>query len=71
MKKNDKLYVRKVFFISKLTLALVLITAVGILLAQEVNPNLIWITPVISAFAGFFAIGLVDRSLRRKAYAAR
>ena len=54
-----------------LTLALVLITAVGILLAQEVNPNLIWITPYISAFAGFFAIGMVDRSLRRKAYAAR
>jgi hypothetical protein len=27
--------------------------------------------PVLSIIAGFVAIGLVDRSLRRKAYAAR
>jgi NADH-quinone oxidoreductase subunit H len=54
-----------------LTLALAFISAVGVLLAQDVNPALIWLVPMVSIFAGFVTIGLVDRSLRRKAYAAR
>ena len=54
-----------------LTLALTFVSAVGVLLAQDVNPYLYWLTPVVSAFLGFVAIGLVDRSLRRKIYAAR
>ena len=54
-----------------LTLALAFISAVGVLLAQDVNPALIWLVPVVSVGAGFVTIGLVDRSLRRKAYAAR
>jgi len=47
------------------------ISAVGVLLAQDVNPALIWLVPVVSIIAGFVTIGLVDRSLRRKIYAAR
>jgi NADH-quinone oxidoreductase subunit H len=54
-----------------LSLALAFISAVGVLLAQDVNPALIWLVPVTSIIAGFVTIGLVDRSLRRKAYAAR
>jgi NADH-quinone oxidoreductase subunit H len=54
-----------------LSLALAFISAVGVLLAQDVNPALIWLVPVLSIMAGFVVIGLVDRSLRRKAYAAR
>ena len=54
-----------------LSLALAFISAVGVLLAQDVNPLLIWLVPVTSIVAGFVTIGLVDRSLRRKAYAAR
>jgi NADH-quinone oxidoreductase subunit H len=54
-----------------LTLLLVLVTATGILLAQEVNPALIWVTPVVSAVLGFIFIGFVDRSLRRNLYASR
>jgi type II secretion system protein C len=41
MKKNDKLYVRKVFFISKLTLALVLVfTIARVLLPEHVEKTL-------------------------------
>jgi len=54
-----------------LSLALAFISAVGVLLAQDVNPALIWLVPVVSIIAGFVTIGLVDRSLRRKIYAAR
>jgi NADH-quinone oxidoreductase subunit H len=54
-----------------LSLAIAFISAVGVLLAQEVNPALIWVIPVVSTIAGFVVIGFVDRSLRRKAYAAR
>ncbi|HEY6072570.1 MAG TPA: NADH-quinone oxidoreductase subunit H, partial [Anaerolineales bacterium] len=52
-----------------LALAIVFITALGILLAQEVNPMLIWTIPVISLLAGFAAVAGVNRSLRRKSYA--
>jgi NADH-quinone oxidoreductase subunit H len=54
-----------------LSLAIAFISAVGVLLAQEVNPVLIWVIPVVSTIAGFVVIGFVDRSLRRKVYAAR
>jgi NADH-quinone oxidoreductase subunit H len=53
-----------------LSLAVVLVSAVGIVLAQ-INPLFIWFIPIVSVFLGFLTIGLVDRSLRRKVYAAR
>jgi NADH-quinone oxidoreductase subunit H len=53
-----------------LSLALVLVSAVGIVLAHDI-PVLIWFIPVVSLIVGFVTVGLVDRSLRRKAYAAR
>jgi NADH-quinone oxidoreductase subunit H len=52
-----------------LSLAVVFITAIGILLAQEVNPWLMWLIPILSLFAGWFASLMVDRSIRRKNYA--
>ena len=52
-----------------LSLAVVFITAIGILLAQEVNPWLMWLIPIFSLFAGWFASLMVDRSIRRKNYA--
>ena len=52
-----------------LSLAVVFITAVGILLAQEVNPWLLWLTPVLSLAAGYFASLMVDNAIRRKNYA--
>ena len=54
-----------------LSLALAFISAVGILLAQDVHPALIWLVPLMSIIAGFVAVGFVDRSLRRKAYEVR
>jgi len=54
-----------------LTLMLAFTSAVGVLLAQDVHPAFIWLIPLMSIIAGFVTIGLVDRSLRRKAYAAR
>jgi NADH-quinone oxidoreductase subunit H len=53
-----------------LSLALVVVSAVGIVLAH-IHPLLIWFVPVASVLLGFVAIGLVDNSLRRKAYEAR
>lgn len=52
-----------------LALAVVFITAVGILLAQEINPMLMWLTPILSLFAGWVAALMVDRTIRRKNYA--
>ncbi len=52
-----------------LALAVVFITAVGILLAQEVNRGLMWLTPVLSLAAGYFASLMVDRTIQRKNYA--
>lgn len=52
-----------------LALAVVFITAVGILLAQEVNPWLMWLIPVLSLLAGYVASLMVDRTIRRKNYA--
>jgi NADH-quinone oxidoreductase subunit H len=52
-----------------LALAVVFITAVGILLAQDVNPWLLWLTPILSLIAGWIATLMVDRTIRRKNYA--
>jgi NADH-quinone oxidoreductase subunit H len=53
-----------------LALALVFITATGILLADMMgNPWLMAVIPVLSLIAGWIATLMVDRSLRRKAYA--
>jgi NADH-quinone oxidoreductase subunit H len=52
-----------------LALAVVFITAVGILLAQDVNSWLMWLTPILSLFAGWIATLMVDRMIRRKNYA--
>jgi NADH-quinone oxidoreductase subunit H len=48
------------------SLALVFITALGILLSEQVNKGLIWIIPVLSILVGLFAVGMIDRVLRRK-----
>ena len=53
-----------------LSISVVLVSAVGIVLAQ-INPLFIWFIPVVSVFLGFITIGLVDSSLRRKVYATR
>ncbi len=53
-----------------LALAVVFITATGILL-QQVNPLLIWIVPVASLLVAGVAVAMVDRSLRRKDDARR
>jgi NADH-quinone oxidoreductase subunit H len=53
-----------------LSLAVVVISAIGIVLA-EISPILYWTIPVVSIVIGFIAIGFVDRWLRRKTYAAR
>jgi NADH-quinone oxidoreductase subunit H len=52
-----------------LALAVVFITAVGILLAQEVHPLLLWLVLPVSLLAGWFASLMVDRAIRRKNYA--
>ena len=52
-----------------LSLALIFITAMCILLAQQVNALLLWAIPVVSLLVGLAAIALVYRTLRRKEYA--
>jgi NADH-quinone oxidoreductase subunit H len=54
-----------------LSLAVVFISAVGVLLAQEFNPGYIWLVPVVSIVVGLFATAMIDRALRRKSYAIR
>jgi hypothetical protein len=54
-----------------LSLALVFITAVGIILAQQVNALLIIVIPVASVLVAGVAVALIDRALRRKDYARR
>jgi NADH-quinone oxidoreductase subunit H len=53
------------------SLALVFITALGIILKEQVNPNLVWIIPALSILVGLFAVGMIDRVLRRKDNARR
>jgi NADH-quinone oxidoreductase subunit H len=52
-----------------LSLAIVFITATGIILAEQVNPLFIWGIPVVSLAAGLFAVVMIERTLRRKDYA--
>jgi NADH-quinone oxidoreductase subunit H len=54
-----------------LSLAVVFITAVGILLAQQVNSRLIVLVPVVSLLVAGVAVAMIDRMLRRKDYARR
>ncbi len=49
-----------------LSLALVFITALGILLANQFGAVYIWMIPVLSIIAGLFTALLVNMSLRRK-----
>jgi NADH-quinone oxidoreductase subunit H len=52
-----------------LSLALIFLTASGILLAQEVNPLFRWGIPLVSLLAGSFAILGMYQTLRRKEHA--
>lgn len=52
-----------------LSLALVFLTSIGILLAEQVNPLYRWVIPLTSLAAGFIAIQGMYRTLRRKEYA--
>ena len=53
-----------------LSLALIFITAAGILWSQQSsNPLLLWVIPLVSLLAGLVAVALVYRTLRRKEYA--
>jgi NADH-quinone oxidoreductase subunit H len=52
-----------------LAIAIVFITATGILLAQQFGPVFMWLIPVVSLLAGAVAVGMIDRSIRRKNYA--
>jgi NADH-quinone oxidoreductase subunit H len=54
-----------------LSLGLVFITALGIILKDQVDPNLVWIIPALSILVGLFAVGMLDRVLRRKDNARR
>jgi NADH-quinone oxidoreductase subunit H len=54
-----------------LSLALVFITAVGIILAQQVNSQLIIVIPLASLLVAAVAVAMIDRTLRRKDYARR
>jgi NADH-quinone oxidoreductase subunit H len=52
-----------------LSLAVVFITATGILLAQELgNQMFIWSIPVLSIISAFVAVALIYRDLRRKSH---
>ncbi len=50
-----------------LALAVVFITATGILLA-DIDPRMIWLVPLASLLVGMIAVVFVYRALRRKAY---
>ena len=52
-----------------LSLAVVFITAAGILLSDMYNPLFMWIVPVLSIVVGLFVVTVIYRDLRRKAYA--
>jgi len=54
-----------------LALAIVFITATGILLAQQFGAAFMWFIPVVSLMAGFVAVVAIDRTLRRKYHATR
>jgi len=49
-----------------LSLAVVFITAVGLVMADQLGAIYIWVIPVLSIVAGLFVALLVNRSLRKK-----
>ena len=51
-----------------LSLAIAFITAAGVLLAEQVNPMLIWTIPLVSILVGAFTVVMIYFELRRKAY---
>jgi NADH-quinone oxidoreductase subunit H len=51
-----------------LSLAVVFITAAGVLLSEMYNPLWIWVVLPVSILAGLIAVMVVNRDLRRKAY---
>ena len=51
-----------------LSLAIVFITATGILLAEQVDPMLIWTIPVVSVIVGLIPVVTIYRALRRLSY---
>ncbi|HET9908105.1 MAG TPA: complex I subunit 1 family protein, partial [Anaerolineales bacterium] len=51
-----------------LSLAIVFITATGILLAEQVDPMFIWIIPVASLLVGLIPVITIYRSIRRLSY---
>jgi NADH-quinone oxidoreductase subunit H len=53
-----------------LSLMVVFISAVGVLMAQEIGPAYIWLAPVVSIVVGLFATAMIDQALRRKKYAS-
>lgn len=52
-----------------LSLAVAFISAVGVLLAEEVDPAMIWLIPILSIFVGMVTFALVNHALWRKLYA--
>ncbi len=54
-----------------LSLAVVFISAIGVLMAQDLNPLYIWGVPVVSLLVGTVAVIMIDRTLRRKNNARR
>ena len=54
-----------------LALAIVFITATGILLVQQFGNVFMWFIPVVSLLAGFVAVVAIDRTLRSKYHATR
>jgi NADH-quinone oxidoreductase subunit H len=51
-----------------LSLAITFITAAGVLLAEQVNPLLIWTIPVVSILLAVLTVAMIYRELRRKIY---
>ena len=49
-----------------LSIAIVVLTATGVLLSDQFGPVYIWAIPVVSVFAGVIAVLLVNLSLRRR-----
>jgi hypothetical protein len=48
-----------------LSIAVVIVTAIGILLAQELGNAFVWSIPVLSLLAGLLAIVALNRALKR------
>jgi NADH-quinone oxidoreductase subunit H len=68
--KYDRLMALGWKILLPLALAVVFITAVGIVLWESSNPILYrLVTPILSLFAGWVATLMVDRTIRRKNYA--